>query len=118
VRPLAPVVLDLGSREPEGIGASLADHVVLVAPRDAEPALAAVVAASLARIGPPPLVLLNRAGAGPPDEVERWSGRAALSVLDSRAGARLALAGRDARRSLGTGVAELADTCESPRSEW
>jgi hypothetical protein len=116
VRHLAPVVLDLGSREPAGIGASIADHVVLVASPGSEPALAAVVAASLARIGPEPLVLVNRVGAGP--DAERWDGRAGLTLPDSRAGARLALAGRNARRALGSAVVELADRCEAVRTEW
>lgn len=117
-RHLAPVVLDLGSAEPAGIGASLADHVVLVAPPRTEPALAAVVAGSLGRIGPPPMVLVNRVGATSGDDADRWSGRAAFTVAESRTGARLALAGRDARRTLGTAISELADVCESPRSEW
>ena len=117
-RHLAPVVLDLGSAEPAGIGASLADHVVVVAPPRTEPALAAVVAGSLGRIGPSPMVLLNRVGASSGDDADRWSGRAAFTLSESRAGARLALAGRDARRTLGAAISELADVCELPRSEW
>jgi hypothetical protein len=118
VRTLAPLVLDLGQGEPAGIGAALADHVVLVSPPAAEPALAAVVAASLARIGPAPLIVVNRLTEPAGEEADRWAGRAAVALPDSRGGARLALAGRDARGGLGSGVRALADSCEGTGGAW
>lgn len=113
VRHLAPLVLDVGHGGAPGVAASLSDHVVLVAPASAEPALAAVVAASIARVGPDPLLVVNRTF-----EPAAWKDRGALLVGETRAGAKLALAGRDPRGSLGEAVAELADTCERPRSSW
>lgn len=115
VRHLAPLVLDVGHGEPPGAPLSLADHALLVASADIEPALATVVASSLARIGPPPLVVLNGAGE---DEAEGWSGRAEITLVRSRVGARLALAGRDPRGTLGEGIAGLASICEAVRSDW
>ena len=72
-----------------------------------EPSLAAMVAESLARVGPQPLVVVNRAG---PDH-EGWRGVAALELPDARMGAHLALAGREPRGELGRVVGELADRC-------
>lgn len=118
LRSLAPLVLDLGHGEPAGIGAAIADHVVLVSPPAVEPALAAVVAASLGRIGPSPLVLVNRLADPAGEEADRWAGRAALTVPDSRAGARLALVGRDAGGELASAARALADSCEGTGSEW
>ncbi|MDQ4048876.1 MAG: hypothetical protein M3131_05775, partial [Actinomycetota bacterium] len=66
---------------------------------------------SLARVGPAPLAVLNRAGR----EAERWEGRAEAELPDSRIGAQLALAGREPRGQLGRAVAELADRCETAR---
>jgi hypothetical protein len=100
----APLVLDVAhGRPPEG-PIALADATVLVASPAVEPALADVVAASLARGDEPPLVVLNRAV-----EPERWDARDALLVAESRLGARLALAGRDPTPGLARPIAELAD---------
>ena len=118
VRSVAPLVLDLGHGEPAGIGAALADHVVLVAPAAAEPALAAVVAGSLGRIGPSPLVVVNRLGETAGEEADRWAGRAAVTLPESRASARLALAGRDPGGALGRGSRALADHCEGTGGGW
>lgn len=101
---VAPAVIDVPSGEPVGPAAAAADAVVLVASPSLEPALAAAAAASLGRIGPEPLVTLNRgSGAG-----ERWEGRAHAELPDSRAGARLAMAGLPSRGALGDALAELA----------
>lgn len=105
----APLVLDAGSDEVGGAAAAVADHVVLVGAPPVEPALAAVVSGCLARVGPSPLVVLNRAR---PDA--GWEGRPALELPESRMGAQLALGGREPRGALGRAVAELADLCGEP----
>lgn len=107
---LAPLVLDVDDPQDASAAASLADRVLLVAGPRTEPALAAVVARSLGRIGPEPLVVVTRAqeaGQTP------WSGRAAAQLPDSRMGAQLALAGREPRGDLGRAVALLADRIQA-----
>jgi hypothetical protein len=104
-----PLVLDAGSEQVGGAAAAVADHVVLVAVPSVEPALASVVCGSLARVGPQPLVVLDRA-----DGRSGWDGRAALELPESRMGAQFALGGREPRGALGRAVAELADLCEEP----
>lgn len=105
VRTLAPVILDVG-RDPPGRAAACADQVVLVAQPGVEPALAAVVAEALARVGPAPVVVLNRGPGG-----EGWQAVSAYELPESRMGARLALSGRGARGPLGEAVAAVADRC-------
>lgn len=117
VRHLAPLVIDVAHGEPAGVAASVADHAVLVGAPAVEPALASAVAASLGRIGPPPMVVLNRA-AEDDIELERWSGTATALVGHSGAGARLALAGRSPRGALGDAVAEIAEACAEVGSDW
>lgn len=108
---LAPVVIDIAAAEPPGPCAALADAVVLVADRGAEPALATAAAASLARLGPEPWIVANRVSA----EGRSWSGRAHATLPDSRAGARLATTGSGltapragAYGALGVAFAEFA----------
>ena len=108
-RYMAPLVLEVPHGEPAGRPAALADHVVLVAGPRVEPALADAVAASLARVGTEPLIAVNRVL-----DPGRWAGRGAVLLPESRTGARLALAGREARGQLGASIAELADLCEAP----
>jgi hypothetical protein len=84
------------------VPASVADRVVLVTKREVEPALARVGAECIARVGPAPIVVLNRA---PHDQ------RGAFALPNSPMGARLALGGREARGELGRAIAELADLC-------
>ncbi len=103
----APLVIDVRHGEPAGRPVALADHVVLVAGLDVEPSLSEAVAASLARIGPEPLIAVTRV-----IEPGAWAGRGALLLPESRAGARMALAGREPRGGLGSAIAELADLCE------
>jgi hypothetical protein len=111
VRYLAPLVLDAGRIAVGGAPAAVADHVVLVAGDRVEPALAAVARDSLTRIGPEPLVVLNRAlHAG------AFEGRADLVLPESRMGAQLAHAGREPRGELGRAIGELADRCQEPRT--
>jgi len=103
---LAPLVLEVGDPQDASAAASLADRVVLVAGPRTEPALAAVVAQSLGRVGPEPVVVVNRVQ---PEAQTPWSGRGATELPESRMGAQLALAGREPRGDLGRAVAELAD---------
>lgn len=112
LRHAAPLVLDVGHGTPPGTSASLADHTVLVGSPRTEPALAAVVADSLARVGPEPIVVVNRA-----HEPDAWE-RARFVLPDARAGAQLALAGRRAAGPLATAIADVADACERPRAKW
>lgn len=113
VRGLAPLVFDAEPGGGAGAAASLAARTVAVATPAVEPALAALVAASLARVGPEPLIALNRAP-GEAAPAPAWDGRADALLPESRAGARMALAGRGAGGALGAAIAELADRCE----EW
>jgi hypothetical protein len=102
----APLVIDAGSEALGGAPASVADRAVLVTTRDVEPALARVGAECVARVGPPPIVVLNRA---PHDQPGLFA------IPNSSLGARLALGGREARGDLGRAIAELADLLEEER---
>lgn len=144
-RYLAPLVLDAGSSSLGGVPAAVADLSVVVTGPGIEPSLARVAAECLQRVGPAPLVVLNRgeraqrgwAESERTEAVElpvgagggrgRIEGSAVgtlvpafagdLFVLpDSRLGAQLALGGREARGQLGRAVAALADRCEAPGS--
>jgi hypothetical protein len=107
---LAPVVIDVPAGEASESVAFEADHVLLVASPKVEPALAVVAAAALGRLGSEPTLVLNRV----PDPGE-WLEHPAHRLPESRAGARVALAGRESRRGLGPAVAALADRCEVAR---
>jgi len=104
-RDLAPLVLDVADPARTAVAASLVDAVVLVGGPGSEPSLAAVLAESLHRVGPEPVIVLNRGR----DADERWEDRCALRLPDARMGAQLALAGREARGELGRAVAQLAN---------
>lgn len=101
---LAPLVLDVDDGEEASAASAVADRVLLVAGPQTEPALAAVAAQSLSRVGPAPLVVVNRSGGGGP-----WAERDALPLPDARLGAQLAQAGRDPRGELGRALANVAD---------
>ncbi len=103
-RHFAPLVIDAGSEALGGAPAAVADHTVLVTTQAVEPALARVGAECVARVGPAPIVVLNRA---PHDQT------GALALPHSPLGAQLALGGREARGDLGRAVAELADLFEA-----
>ena len=103
---LAPLVIDVDDPQEASAAASLADRVLLVASPRTEPALAAVVAQSLGRVGPQPVVVVNRAEEGADSP---WSDRDVTALPDSRMGAQLALAGREPRGELGRAVSRLAD---------
>jgi hypothetical protein len=99
----APLVIDAGSEALGGAPASVADHTIIVTTQEIEPALARVGADCVARVGPVPVVVLNRAAHDQPG---------AFALPNSSLGARLALGGREARGELGRAIAELADVLE------
>jgi len=108
LRFVAPLVIDVADPAEAASAAAVADGVVMVCGPTSEPALAAVVAESLGRVGPPPAIVVNRCGAAP----ERWDGRCHARLPDSRMGAHVALSGREPRGELGRAVAELVDRWE------
>ncbi len=117
-RHLAPLVLDAGSSAVGGVPAAVADLSVIVTTPSIEPSLARVAAECLERVGPAPVVVLNRAGRGAgraADDAGRGAsgGEDVVVLPDSRVGAQLALGGREARGELGRAVALLADRCEA-----
>ena len=86
-----------------------ADLTVLVVPGDVEPALVSVVTRILgARIGRV-VVVANRV-----HERERWAGRAAVCVPESRVGAALAERGLMPPGALGAALARLAEIVAEP----
>jgi hypothetical protein len=110
-RHLAPLVLDAGSASLGGAPAALADRVVVVTTPSAEPALAAVAADCLRRVGHEPTIVLNRTPADAEGPASKWARGTAHRLPESRMGAQLALGGREARGELGRAIAELADRC-------
>lgn len=104
-RDVAPLVLDVSDPAEAAAAVSVADHVLLVAGPETEPALAAVVAESLGLVGPPPLVVVNRSGRAS----ERWAAEPHVPVPESRLAAQLAGAGREPRGPVGQAVAALAE---------
>jgi hypothetical protein len=100
----APLVLDVEHGRPPQGPVALADSVVLVAGLEVEPALADLVAASLATGGVSPPIVVSRA-----IDPEPWVRRGVLMIGEARLGARLALAGRDPTPGLARPIAELAD---------
>jgi hypothetical protein len=101
----APLVIDAGSDAIGGALASVADRTLIVGTSGVEPALARVGAECVSRVGPAPIVVLNRA---PHDQ------HGAVALPNAAIGARLALGGREARGELGRAIADLADLCEEP----
>lgn len=124
LRGTASLVLDVALRGMAPAAASLADHVVLVADPATEPALAEIVADSLGRIGPRPVIVLNRAPSEPAaaTAAERlraaptgaWRDRAQVVVPSSLPAARLALGCRGAGGAFGAAIATLAEICVQP----
>ena len=124
LRGAASLVLDVALRGMAPAAASLADRVVLVAEPATEPALAEIVADSLARVGPRPIIVLNRApsdqgaAAAAADRLRAppaaWGNRAHVLVPSSLPGARLALGCRGAGGAFGAAIAALAERCVQP----
>lgn len=112
-RHLAPLVLDAGSSALGGVPAAVADLSVIVSTPSIEPSLARVAAECLQRLGPAPVVVLNRAKrSGEASHLGSGFGDELVVLPESRVGAQLALGGREARGELGRAVAMLADRCE------
>lgn len=104
---LAPVVLDVPrDRSPED-AVSLADLTVLVAPGDAEPALAELAATGFERFARAPLIVVNR-----PADPSLWTDRAFAVLPESPVGARIAARGWEARGPYGAVVERVAGACE------
>jgi hypothetical protein len=117
VRGLSPLVIDAGATLLGGVPACVADRTVLVTTPAMEPALARVAAECVARVGPEPILVVNRVGEGSPQTDRATageSGQRPLLLPESRLGAHLALGGREPRGELGRAIAALADRCEEP----
>jgi hypothetical protein len=99
---LGPLVADVTDCR-TGVAAALGEVTVLVASPDCQPALAAVVSESAA--GSPCVTVLNRHH----EDETAWEGRCDVHVPESRLGAQLALAGREAPSAFGRAIATLAD---------
>jgi hypothetical protein len=97
---LGPVVLDLSNEA--AADAAGGRPVLLIAPGEAEPALAALAAQNLQAL----TVVIS------PDDPARWEGRAFFTVPRSRFGALLAAAGWEPRGPFGSAIARIADACE------
>jgi len=123
---LAPLVLDEGSVAVGGVAAAVADRSVVVTTPALEPALATLAAECIARVGPDPVLVVNRASggattpAGPPPQPDT-PGRSgafeparladAVLVPESRLAARVALRGSEPRGELQRAIVRLADRC-------
>jgi hypothetical protein len=114
---LAPLVLDVGSSALGGAAASVADRALIVTTPAIEPALARVAAECVARVGPEPLLVMNRAGRGAAPEEQAGTSGAAAYLPETRLGAHVALSGRAAGGMLGRAVAALVDRWEGGRWE-
>jgi len=96
----------LASHVTDGVVDPEATATVVVAPPEAEPALAELFASTLG--GAEPLIVVNRSR-----ESERWRGRAAAFIPESQLGARMAAAGLEPRGAMGRAVAALAERLRS-----
>lgn len=105
VRDVAPLVIDVADPADAATAVSLADAALLVGVPSTEPALATVLSAALARVGPEPIVVLNRDLEG----AACWKGYVAVRLPEARLGAQLAMTGREPLGALGRGIAGLAD---------
>ena len=120
MRGLSPLVIDAGATLLGGVPACVADRTVLVTTPAMEPALARVAAECVARVGPEPILVVNRAGEGGAQPGWATAGESAQRpplLPESRLGAHLALGGREPRGELGRAIAALADRCEEPTVE-
>jgi hypothetical protein len=142
LRGLAPLVIDAGSSSLGGVPACIADRTLIVTTPAVEPTLARVAIECVARVGPEPTLIVNRArDANEPAEDPGRAGEpgrtgepgqvgapgqtggpgqrgvvgepgAAFMLPESRLGAQLALGGREARGGLGRAIAALVDSWE------
>jgi hypothetical protein len=126
LRGLAPLVIDAGSSSLGGVPACVADRTLVVTTPAIEPTLARVAIECVARVGPEPTLVINRARhardlpeagagesrAGPEAGDSRPTQHQTGDVValpESRLAAQLALGGRYARGGLGRAIALLAD---------
>ena len=115
---LAPLVIDAGSSTLGGAPAAVADHTLVVTTPAVEEALARVATECVARVGPVPIVVMNRAGPGGAlaDGIGSRDGAGScdgsLRLPETRVRAQLALSGRGARGAPGRAVAALVDSWE------
>jgi hypothetical protein len=100
----APIVADLAHGTPAEGTVGLADHVVLVAPPDVEPSLAAAVEAAQRADGHAVALVLNRVLGDPSPELAH-----AVVVPESRLAAQLTLTCRTPRGPLAAPASELAE---------
>jgi hypothetical protein len=105
----APLVIDVGDPAQASAAATLADAVVLVASPTTEPALAAVVSESLSRVGPAPVVVINRSDGAMSERAPR-----AVHLPEARMGAWLTLMGHEPRGDLGRSLGQLANLGSRP----
>jgi hypothetical protein len=105
---IAPVVVDVGHGEPAEPALGFADHVVLIAPPEVEPALAATVAGSLRAGGKGTSLVVNRALEDPRAELGT-----PLVIAESRLAAAAAQLGRATRGPLAKPIRELAERCRA-----
>jgi hypothetical protein len=122
LRGLAPLVIDAGSSL-GGAPACVADRTLIVTTPAIEPTLGRVAIECVARVGPEPTLVMNRARhaeerpdepGGERPEAPGHTARLgeAVALPESRLGAQLALSGREARGGLGRAVARLVDSWE------
>jgi hypothetical protein len=119
---LAPLVIDAGSSALGGAPAAVADRTLIVTTPAIEPALARVATDCVGRVGPEPLVVVNRARRGEPpaDATHRGDPSADATEMsdvpfelpETRVGAQVALSGQEVRGALGRAVAALVDRWE------
>ena len=102
----APVVADVSHGAPSEPAVALADHVVLVASPDVEPALALTVEGSLRAAGRGVSLVIARSVEEPPPELGHG-----LTVPESRLAAQLTLACREPAGALAPTAVELAERC-------
>jgi hypothetical protein len=103
------LVWDVSAREAERAGEAIksSDRVIGLASASAEPALAGLVCAMLAERYGEVLLVANRVR-----DQERWSGRCAASLPESRLGALLAARGRMPAGAFGASLRRLAAILE------
>jgi hypothetical protein len=112
VRGLAPLVIDAGSSALGGASACVADHTLIVTSPLVEPTLARVALECVARVGPEPTLVLNRARHSDAPEEALGDRGHPHALPESRLGAQLALGGREPRGELGRAVSRLVDSWE------
>jgi hypothetical protein len=112
MRGLAPLVIDAGSSQLGGVPACVADRTVIVTTPSIEPALARVATECVARVGPEPTLVLNRARHSDAPEEALGDRGHPHALPESRLGAQLALGGREPRGELGRAVSRLVDSWE------